>query len=41
MSEMFGERVVREATDFERVKGLDFRDSLGSLASHNVDSTGA
>lgn len=36
-SEMFDEQVVREVTDFERIKGLEFRDSLGSLASHNVD----
>ena len=36
-SEMFDEQVVREVTDFERIKGLEFRDSLGALASHNVD----
>lgn len=36
-SEMFDDQVVREVTDFERIKGLEFRDSLGALASHNVD----
>jgi sorting nexin-4 len=36
-SEMFDEQVVREVTDFERIKGLEFRDSLGALASHNMD----
>jgi sorting nexin-4 len=35
-SETFDEWVVREVTDFECIKGLEFRDSLGSLASHNV-----
>lgn len=36
-SKMFDKGVVREATDFERIKGLEFRDSLGPLAGHNVD----
>lgn len=36
-SEMFDEQVVREVSDFERIKGLEFKDSLGALASHNVD----
>lgn len=36
-SEMFDEQVVREVGDFERIKGLEFRDSLGALATQNVD----
>ena len=34
-SEMFDEQVVREISDFERIKGLEFRDSLGSLARNH------
>ena len=35
-SEMFDEQVVREVQDFERIKGAEFRDSLGGLASANM-----
>jgi sorting nexin-4 len=35
-SEMFDEQVVREVTDFERIKGLEFRDSLGQLAEQHM-----
>ena len=31
-SEMFDEHVVREVADFERIKSLEFRDTLGALA---------
>jgi len=36
-SEMFDEQVVREVADFERIKGLEFRDSLGALAVQHID----
>ena len=36
-SEMFDEQVVREVTDFERIKGLEFRDSLGALANQHIE----
>ncbi|ETN37088.1 uncharacterized protein HMPREF1541_08078 [Cyphellophora europaea CBS 101466] len=36
-SEMFDEQVVREVADFERIKGLEFRDSLGALAEQHID----
>ena len=36
-SEMFDEQVVREVTDFERIKGLEFKDSLGALANQHVE----
>lgn len=36
-SEMFDEQVVREVGDFERIKGLEFRDSLGALATKHVE----
>ncbi|KIX01731.1 uncharacterized protein Z518_09457 [Rhinocladiella mackenziei CBS 650.93] len=36
-SEMFDEQVVREVADFERIKGLEFRDSLGSLATQHME----
>ena len=35
-SEMFDEQVVREVSDFERIKGIEFRDALGGLASENI-----
>jgi sorting nexin-4 len=35
-SEMFDEQVVREVADFERIKGVEFRDSLGGLATANM-----
>ncbi|KAJ5109145.1 hypothetical protein N7456_005820 [Penicillium angulare] len=36
-SEMFDEEVVREVADFERIKAVEFRDSLGSLAESHID----
>lgn len=36
-SEMFDEQVVREVGDFERIKGAEFRDTLGSFAASNAD----
>ncbi|KIW65681.1 hypothetical protein PV04_07918 [Phialophora macrospora] len=36
-SEMFDEQVVREVADFERIKGLEFRDSLGALANQHIE----
>lgn len=36
-SEMFDEEVVREVADFERIKGVEFRDSLGALAESHIE----
>ncbi|KAJ5570022.1 Sorting nexin-4 [Penicillium hispanicum] len=36
-SEMFDEEVVREVADFERIKAVEFRDSLGSFAESHID----
>lgn len=36
-SEMFDEEVVREVADFERIKGVEFRDSLGDLAASHIN----
>jgi sorting nexin-4 len=36
-SEMFDEQVVREVADFERIKAVEFADSLGQLASQHID----
>ncbi|KAH0831433.1 hypothetical protein AYO21_06437 [Fonsecaea monophora] len=36
-SEMFDEQVVREVADFERIKGVEFRDSLGALAMQHME----
>ena len=36
-SEMFDEEVVREVSDFERIKGVEFRDTLGGLAEKQVE----
>ncbi len=36
-SEMFDEQVVREVADFERIKGLEFKDSLGALANQHME----
>lgn len=36
-SEMFDEQVVREVADFERIKGREFRDSLGALATQHLE----
>ncbi|GAB7354356.1 hypothetical protein MBLNU459_g4864t2 [Dothideomycetes sp. NU459] len=37
MSEAFDEEVVKEVADFERIKAVEFRDSLGGLADANCD----
>ncbi|PGH20706.1 sorting nexin-4 [Polytolypa hystricis UAMH7299] len=36
-SEMFDEEVVREVADFERIKAVEFRDTLGALAEKHVE----
>ncbi|KAL9120322.1 MAG: hypothetical protein Q9187_003125 [Circinaria calcarea] len=36
-SEMFDEEVVREVADFERIKAMEFRDTLGALAGKHVE----
>lgn len=36
-SEMFDQQVMKEVDDFERIKGLEFRDSLGALAGKNIE----
>lgn len=36
-SEMFDTQVMKEVDDFERIKGLEFKDSLGALASKNIE----
>ena len=36
-SEMFDEEVVKEVQDFERIKSVEFRDTLGQLADTNID----
>ncbi|KAK4981296.1 intercellular trafficking and secretion [Elasticomyces elasticus] len=36
-SEAFDEEVMREVLDFERIKAVEFRDSLGGLAQASVD----
>ncbi|KAL5340793.1 hypothetical protein BJX70DRAFT_94709 [Aspergillus crustosus] len=36
-SEMFDEEVVRETADFERIKAIEFRDTMGALAEQHVD----
>lgn len=36
-SEMFDEEVVREISDFERIKAVEFRDTLGALAQQHVE----
>jgi sorting nexin-4 len=36
-SEMFDEEVVREVADFERIKGIEFKDSLGALAQSHIE----
>lgn len=35
-SEMFDEEVVREVSDFERIKAAEFRDTLGAFAERHV-----
>ena len=36
-SEMFDTQVMKEVDDFERIKGLEFRYSLGTLAEKNIE----
>lgn len=36
-SEAFDEEVVKEISDFERIKAAEFRDTLGGLADANID----
>ncbi|EEP75779.1 conserved hypothetical protein [Uncinocarpus reesii 1704] len=36
-SEMFDEEVVREIADFERIKAVEFRDTLGAMAEKHVE----
>ncbi|EME43867.1 hypothetical protein DOTSEDRAFT_103364, partial [Dothistroma septosporum NZE10] len=36
MSEAFDEEVVKEVSDFERIKAVEFRDTLGGLADANI-----
>jgi len=36
-TEMFDEEVVKEVADFERIKALEFRDTLGGLAGKHVE----
>lgn len=36
-SEAFDEEVVKEISDFERIKAAEFRDALGGLAAANID----
>lgn len=37
LSERFDEEVMREVADFERIKAVEFRDTLGGLAARHVD----
>ncbi|KAL9113394.1 MAG: hypothetical protein Q9227_002435 [Pyrenula ochraceoflavens] len=37
VSMQFDEQVMREVKDFERIKGIEFRDSLGSLATEHIN----
>ena len=36
-SEAFDEETIKEVADFERIKAVEFRDSLGSLAESHID----
>jgi sorting nexin-4 len=36
-SEMFDEEVVREVADFERIKAIEFRDTMGDLAEKHIE----
>ncbi|QKX55564.1 uncharacterized protein TRUGW13939_02658 [Talaromyces rugulosus] len=36
-SEMFDEEVVREVADFDRIKAVEFRDSLGALGEQHIE----
>ena len=35
-TERFDEEVIREVADFERIKAVEFRDTLGALADKHV-----
>jgi sorting nexin-4 len=35
-AEMFDEEVVKEVADFDRIKAVEFRDTLGTLAESHV-----
>lgn len=37
MSEMFDEEVVREVTDFERIKAAEFHDTMGDFGEKHID----
>ncbi|KAL8738445.1 MAG: hypothetical protein Q9181_000759 [Wetmoreana brouardii] len=37
VSEMYDEEVVREVTEFERIKALEFKDTLGGFADKHVE----
>ena len=37
MSELFDDNVVRETQEFERIKAVEFKDTLGDLADANID----
>ncbi|KAL8714897.1 MAG: hypothetical protein Q9220_001410 [cf. Caloplaca sp. 1 TL-2023] len=37
VSEMYDEEVVREVAEFERIKAVEFRDTLGGLAGRHVE----
>ena len=39
-SEMFDEEVVKEVADFERIKAVEFRDTMGGLAEAHVEFYG-
>ncbi|KAL2860854.1 sorting nexin-4 [Aspergillus lucknowensis] len=36
-SEMFDEEVVREVADFERIKAIEFRDTMGDFAEQHIE----
>jgi len=36
-SEAFDEEVIKETADFERIKAIEFKDTLGALADANID----
>ncbi|KAI4156652.1 MAG: hypothetical protein L6R39_001079 [Caloplaca ligustica] len=40
VSEMYDEEVVREVAEFERIKAVEFRDTLGGLADRHVEFYG-
>ena len=37
LTELFDEEVVREVAEFERIKAVEFRDTLGGLAENHVE----